>query len=193
MAVTVLLGRLHPRGRMAIEGHMLTSEEFYSWLDADPKAARRLLERIRERLLKFFVWNGCREPDDCAAETVLRVLVAAARGTCIQKPEAYFLGVARNVLKECRRRQLWLKRLLDVAELDPPSPRGGPDLERIEILESCLALLSDLERRLIREHHEEGDALGTIAQRLRMTANAVGIRLFNARRKLLECLRRKAA
>ena len=172
---------------------MQSREEFFRWLDPDAEVARERFERIQLRLVKFFTWNGCFEPLDCVEETILRVLVALAKKTDIENPEAYILGVARNVQRECQRKRRWLRSLVDVVEVDPVAPRSAPDCETREILESCLGWLTAAERQLIRDHHENGESIAQIADRLRASVSAVALRLFKARHKLRVCLERKSA
>ena len=72
---------------------------------SDPTEAE--LGRIPEKLRRFFLSRGVRTEDDArdlAQETLLRVLQRLSRGEPLDSPEAYSLGVAKNVFFEyCRR------------------------------------------------------------------------------------------
>ena len=74
-----------------------------SW--ADPFEAE--LGRLPEKLRRFFLSRGVRTEDeacDLVQETLLRVLQRVSRGEPLESPEAYSLGVAKNVFFEyCRR------------------------------------------------------------------------------------------
>lgn len=57
---------------------------------------------LYHRLVRYFSWNRQQEPEDLAQESLRRALQRLRHGQKIttQNPEAYFFGVARNVLRE---------------------------------------------------------------------------------------------
>ena len=62
--------------------------------------------RLPEKLRRFFLSRGVHTEDDAkdlAQETLLRVLQRLSRGELLDSPEAFSLGVAKNVFFEyCR-------------------------------------------------------------------------------------------
>src|ERR1035437_3846067 len=59
--------------------------------------------RLPEKLRRFFLSRGVRTEDDArdlAQETLLRVLQRLSRGELLDSPEAFSLGVAKNVFFE---------------------------------------------------------------------------------------------
>ena len=77
------------------------------WFDADADCAGRKYEMLRQKLCAYFEWQGCFHADICADETMDRVAHRLANGEKITaaNPTVYFLGVARNVLREYRKQQ----------------------------------------------------------------------------------------
>ena len=71
------------------------------------------------------------------------------------------------------------------------SEHAKRSLERVGILESCLASLSPRQRVLIGERYSMGRSLKQISQQLGRSASALGVTLFRIRRLLLECIERK--
>jgi DNA-directed RNA polymerase specialized sigma24 family protein len=78
----------------------LALERFLASLDRDRDRAAERYEHIRARLLRFFEWRGCAFPEECADETITRVIRKIDEGTAIQDPDSYCYGVARLVLLE---------------------------------------------------------------------------------------------
>jgi len=59
---------------------------------------------LYHKLVRYFAWNRKVDAEDLAQETLKRTLVKLQQGTKIttDNPEAYFFGVARNLLRESR-------------------------------------------------------------------------------------------
>ena len=64
-------------------------------------------ERIRGRLVKYFEWQKCADPEELADETINRVTRGLESGKEIwsSNPLSFFYGVARNVSREQWRRK----------------------------------------------------------------------------------------
>src|SRR5215472_13104396 len=67
---------------------------------ADPKGYTEL----RQRLVKFFDWRGCADPEDLADETITRATRRICEGAVIDGVLPYCYGVAKLVLLEYRNR-----------------------------------------------------------------------------------------
>src|SRR5262245_33334282 len=83
----------------------LTPESFQllmRWLDSDSEVAARKYEAIQRRLIKFFECHGAHRPEEDADATIDRVARRLLEGEQVHHPDpvVYFMGVARNVLKE---------------------------------------------------------------------------------------------
>jgi DNA-directed RNA polymerase specialized sigma24 family protein len=142
------------------------------------------LAQLRPKLMAFFRWSRCESPEDETQETTLRALKQLNDPkTLIDVPlQTYVNGIARNVLRESRRRRR-------ETPMDPSgeqfsklsaTPRLTED-EKI-LVQEFLAQLSAEECSFILEFHRIGaEELG---KRQEVTANAVRIRAHRIHKKL---------
>jgi DNA-directed RNA polymerase specialized sigma24 family protein len=162
-------------------------------------------ELLRAKLLKFFAYRGCASPDQAADETVNRVARRLEEGEAIRAEDAsaYFLGVARNVLREywARPEGSW-RALDDIAPGDLSAPDEPPADEEEERLwacfDRCLGTMDPRQRELVVEYYEWGrrQRIGSrkdLCRRLGLTLNAVRIRAHRIRASLERCVRRCGA
>ncbi len=168
--------------------------------DRDAEAEARYLEVLR-KLVCFFAGRGCRDAEDLAVESVLRVAgkCATLDASARENRAGYFYGVARNVLhewwRESRRETTKRESLrLELARLgmaDATSWRRKEDLHRC--LDRCMGGLSDRARRLVLSYYgEEGAAKITSHQRLAgelgKSVNALRIEVHRIRATLRQCV-----
>ena len=168
--------------------------------DRDREAEARCLE-ITRKLVCFFASRGCREAEDLAIETTLRVARKCAdlTGSGHQDRTGYFYGVARNVLHEWIRdsRREWTRR--ESVSRDPtflPLPDtqavGTEDVAH-RCLERCMARLTQRARRLILGYYDtertpKVDSHRQLAGEFGKSANALRIEVHRIRRVLRECV-----
>ena len=159
---------------------------------------REWLVSIRQRLIRFFAAEGCPDPQNCADETIFRVVRALSKGAEIKvKPTTFVYAVAKLVEKECRRRRGGLKESqLDETTLEPPAPDDSDRASLHACLERCLSELSPFERALIVGYYE-GTRPGedkknrkALAERLRMPVKKLGKEATKIRQKLERCISR---
>lgn len=159
-----------------------------SW--ADPFAAE--LGRLPEKLRRFFLSRGVRTEDearDLVQETLLRVLQRVSRGEPLESPEAYSLGVAKNVFFEyCRRVQRankheGLSGVLDLAATDDPLSDALSSSRKL-IVRKALELLPARMRVLLVRRFVEEVPSRTIAREEGITTDAVDMRVYRAKREL---------
>ncbi len=171
-------------------------ERLLALLDPEPAKAAREFAKLRQRLTRLFEWRGCRFPEDLVDETISRVARRLDEGVEIHSddPYRYFCGVAHMVFKEVLRERRRERNLQDPASWPPaPEPSEPDDDPRMEILQSCLAKLSEQQRRLLLDYHQ-GDGRDRIenrrkiAQRLDVPLNALRIRVHRIRAKLEGCV-----
>jgi DNA-directed RNA polymerase specialized sigma24 family protein len=100
-------------------------ERFLSCLDADIEHAGEKYEAIRRKLVKYFDWRGAHFPEECADETLDRVVRKLEAGETIRDIPTYCHGIARLVfletLKKPDNRRVGLDELSSVAA--PPALR----------------------------------------------------------------------
>ncbi|MBK1875226.1 sigma-70 family RNA polymerase sigma factor [Pelagicoccus mobilis] len=59
---------------------------------------------------------------------------------------------------------------------------------RIPILKSCINKLRDEDRELIQQRYRDGESVETLAQRLKKSIDAMGMRLLRIRKRLRDCV-----
>jgi len=159
-----------------------------SW--ADPFEAE--LGRLPEKLRRFFLSRGVRTEDeacDLVQETLLRVLQRVSRGEPLDSPEAYSLGVAKNVFFEyCRRVQRankheGLSGVLDLAGTEDPLSDALNSSRKL-IVRKALELLPARMRVLLVRRFVEEVPSRTIAREEGITTDAVDMRVYRAKREL---------
>lgn len=192
-----------------VNRNILTKEFFdqlLSWLHPDRAEAGKKYEEIRSTLLRVFAWRGVPNAEDLADETINRVAQKASQIAATYKgdPARYFLGVAKNVMKE---QTLAEQSILPLSDLDKEIVRESPDEDLIEAvhldrmhqaLASCLKELSEGNRNLIltyygREKQAKIDDRRVLAKQLNVTTNSLRVRVHRIRAVLERCIQSKLA
>lgn len=165
---------------------------FLACLDSDVERAGERYEEIRLRLVKFFDWRGSYFPEECADETINRVIRKLDSGENLRDIETYCLGVARLVFLESLRRpehrQIDINQAADIAA---PSKSSTSEQERC--FERCLNALAPESRLLILEYYkdEERQKINNrqnLADRLGLSLNALRSRTQRIRERLEKCV-----
>jgi DNA-directed RNA polymerase specialized sigma24 family protein len=173
----------------------LALERFLASLDSDRDRAAERYEHIRTRLLRFFEWRGCAFPDECADETITRVIRKIDEGAAIQEPDSYCYGVARLVLLESlKEREREREALTQMQPLSLWVDEVQADVERrLQCLRSCMKRLPSDQQTLIAEYHRH-DSGSRIEGRKRLAAtlgiglNALRIRAHRLSAHLGSCV-----
>jgi|ERR1700752_718543 len=163
-------------------------DELLGWLDLDREQAAIKYEQMRARLIKLFVGRGCVDAEDLADETINRVTskLRDIKDQYYGDPMRYFVGVANKVHLEYLRRKT----------PQPPSLLPA-DSSRVELeyrcLERCVERLSEEDRNLLLRHYgakgrTEAERRKALADELRISLNALRIRVYRIRQALKECV-----
>lgn len=173
---------------------VITREQFDSlldWLGSDREFAGRKYETIRTGLIRVFVSQGFSDAEDLADETINRVTTRLAdiRDGYVGEQARYFHGVARNVIRETRRRK----------EINTEVAPISVDLEptiivEYDCLERCLGVLPPTKRELILDYylyegHDKIEHHKQMAWQLSITEGALRGRAHHTRAKLEKCVR----
>jgi RNA polymerase sigma factor (sigma-70 family) len=174
-----------------------------SGADRDRVAEARCLE-IRWKLVVFFSARGCPEGEDLAVDTLLRVAARCREVdvTGFGDRTGYFYGVARNVLREWRRREtaesehreVFRSELLRLPVADARSWAEQGLVQRHLTL--CLAALTDRARRLILSYYaeERGAKIEhhrAMAEAFGRSVNSLRIEVHRIRKTVRECLNQR--
>jgi len=158
---------------------------------ADPFEAE--LGRLPEKLRRFFLSRGVRTEDealDLVQETLLRVLQRVSRGDRpLDSPEAFSLGVAKNVFLEyCRRVQRankheGLSGVVELAGNEDPLSDALASSRKLIIRKALELLPARMKVLLVRRFVEEVPSR-TIAREEGISTDAVDMRVYRAKREL---------
>jgi RNA polymerase sigma factor (sigma-70 family) len=169
-------------------------DRFLSCLDANPDHAGRKYEAIRQKLVKIFDWRGARFPEDCADETINRVVRKLEYGQEIRDIPTYCQGVARLVfleaLKKAENRQVSLDELKSVP-MEPVLP--DDDSAQRNCFGRCLSELPIQSRQLILQYYEDERRVKinnrqAMADQLGIPLNALRSRVQRIRDKMEQCI-----
>ncbi len=175
-------------------------ERFLKALDADPVRAGILYEQTRAKLATFFRCNGCWEGDDLVDETLDRVMRRLSEIE-IQNLSSFIRGVARNVASEAHKRN---RKTSSIEEIPEPvwdrSMQGDASTiaehaspQSLHCLEGCIKTLTPEDNHLIAEYYQyekrqKIEHKQTLAAEFGITAKALRVRAFRARRRLEKCV-----
>jgi DNA-directed RNA polymerase specialized sigma24 family protein len=162
-----------------------------AWLGSDRETAAHAYETIRSGLIRMFVSQGFSDAEDLADLTINRVAdrLPDIREAYVGEPARYFHGVARNIIREARRRK-------EVATDRIPEPSGqgiGGPSDRHECLLKCLQLISGERRDLILDYYlyEGRDKIEhhrRMAKELDLSEGALRTRAHHIRVNLEKCV-----
>jgi RNA polymerase sigma factor (sigma-70 family) len=184
------------------ERWVLTKEEFdtlLSWLGSDIERAGNKYEEIRQSLIKIFTWRGCNEAEDLADETINRVakklrdIVNSYTGD----PALYFYGVAKNLLREQRRRTHLHPPITASSIPAAPIQSAGDTAEDPELpykcMNDCIEQLNPKDRELFLRYYSgekrPKNYRKELASQVGMTANALRVKIKRIRTQLQKCIK----
>jgi DNA-directed RNA polymerase specialized sigma24 family protein len=169
-------------------------ERFLSCLDADIEHAGEKYEAIRRKLVKYFDWRGAHFPEECADETLDRVVRKLEAGETIRDIPTYCHGIARLVfletLKKPDNRRVGLDELSSVAA--PPALREDEGAKQ-DCFARCLGGLPVESRQLLLQYYQDElrekiNNRQAMADSLRIPLNALRSRVQRLRDKLERCI-----
>lgn len=162
-------------------------------LSTDRGQAGERYEALRQKLVRFFAWEGLRDPAGWADEVLNRAALKLSEAPVIERVDGYVHGIARFVLKEAQRAELRETSLGDGLEFEQTVVEVAEDQRAAECLRSCLSLVPERTKDLILSFYE-GDSKGRIrnrqklAQRLGLNLNALRNRALRVRQNLEKCV-----
>jgi DNA-directed RNA polymerase specialized sigma24 family protein len=156
------------------------------------QAAQRYLA-MRQKLIRFFAWEGLYDPELWADEVLNRTALKLAQDVSIENIDSYAHGIARFVLKEAQRIQL-RETQLDIHLEIPQAPHGSQDdAQALLCLNRCLGAVPSRTKDLILRFYQ-GDAQTRIRNRqqlalqLGLNLNALRNRALRVRQNLEKCV-----
>jgi len=181
-----------PRREWVLTGEAL--DRLLSCLDPNPDLAGRKYESIRQKLVKIFDWRGARFPEDCADETINRVVRKLEQGQEIRDIPTYCQGVARLVFLEALKKAENRQVSLDELKTMPADPISQDDNSaQRSCFIRCLNELPIESRKVILQYYEDERRVKinnrqAMADQLGIPLNALRSRVQRIRNKIEQCI-----
>ena len=171
-------------------------DKLLAWLDLDRDAAAAKYETIRNGLIRFFLFRECVDPEMLSDEVINRVAVRINKVVeKFSEPAKCFHGFAGNVYRE------YLADPARQVDIDPSVLPDPSDDEEGKILESedeclkrCMGKLTPTDDDLFRRYFQDLTPAKIkirkkLAAELRLTSNALSIKVARIRKRLRECMK----
>ncbi len=168
--------------------------KFLSRLDPDHGRAGEIYESLRKMLVKFFDWRGALFPEECADETLNRVIRKIDEDEEIRDIRSWCIGVARLVLLEKLKSPDHRRAdLEEVSRLKLTVMKSDDEDPRQHCFNRCLKELPPESRQLILnyyrdERREKINNRLALAESLGIPLNALRNRAQRIRDKLEQCV-----
>src|SRR5689334_4734060 len=117
--------RLAHKVLMEFNSNQTGCDNVFRLLEPDVETLEQRFQRCRFKLLKFFAWRQCEDPDLLADETIARLVknVEAGQEISANNPYSYVYAIATNVFREFLRAKKRRGVTTDIAALkDEPAP-----------------------------------------------------------------------
>jgi RNA polymerase sigma factor (sigma-70 family) len=172
-------------------------DDLLAWLNPDRDLASSVYLNLRQSLLKIFAWNQCADPEGMTDEAFDRVArqVPLLKDTFEGNPKLFFYGVAKNLIKEYRKK---VKSYVPIEGIelagDPPQELEEETSQmRNECLSRCLRKLPKEKRDLILTYYAKEKQAKIIhraemAGQLGISIEALRVRMLRIRSSLEECI-----
>ena len=164
-------------------------------LDADRERAGEAYEKLRQRLIAYFAFNGRVAAEDLADESIDRLCAKLRDGVPIERCGAYAQRIASLLLLEAGRRGQREQHAYAMLALVRETRAHADAIEaRARCAEACLDRLRPGERELVLAYYcQDGrariDDRRLLAERLGIPTDALRLRVLRLRRKLEDSLR----
>jgi DNA-directed RNA polymerase specialized sigma24 family protein len=178
-------------------------DKLLAHLGEDHETAGLAYQELRGKLIIFFEGYRCSDAEELADVTLNRVARKLCEGEIIHKPRLYALSVARFVLSEYWRRQEKSALPLDESNqefennhsthVENARAQHEAEMRREECMRRCFMQLSAQQQKLLIDYYwcEKGSLIDhrrEMAERLRISPNALSIQVHRLRGKLINSL-----
>lgn len=176
----------------------LTSVSFAKLLKAfssDETKAALAYTKLRDSLVRYFQIKGISDADEAADATIDRVADKLSQNTNIEDLTKYAFGVAKNVFLERLRSAQIHSRAVDKFYLKTSNFKNLNENHHLEAFRECFKNLYSDEQELLINYFADlpADELfenrQNLADRQRISLNALRIRVTRLRKLLEDCLR----
>jgi DNA-directed RNA polymerase specialized sigma24 family protein len=165
-------------------------DKLLRWLGADRDTAAQKYAKIQSRLIRIFSSRGCCNAEDLTDKT-FNVIISKIDWLIenyVGDPELYFYAVAKNIYREDIKPKPTLVP-------PPPAPEAAELEEACGQLDECLDELPAADRDTVLRYQEgeKGEKIKNrkkLAEELKVSRNALRIRVCHIHERLRECIER---
>lgn len=172
---------------MASNSDPTAFDRLFSLLEPEALSVDAGFQRCRLKLIKFFAWRHCEDPNSLADETISRLLknIAGGQEISADHPYSYVYAIAVNVFKEYLRAQKKSSLLTQIDEWrETASPARAADCRSL-----CLAQLSVAKVELLAHYYLDDVDRNDIARENGLTLNALRLQIYRYKVGLRRCLK----
>jgi DNA-directed RNA polymerase specialized sigma24 family protein len=168
-----------------VENNQVLIDELLLLLEGGQPTPEKRYKQLRLKLVKFFAWRRCQDPEGLADETVSRTVRNIIRGEKIHsdKPYSYVYGIAMNVFREYLREK---KKQENLANDLPDSSPYVRDIAE-DCRKDCFDRLSSGKRTVLHRYYVDGEASESMALSLNITVNAFRLQIHRIKNELRAC------
>lgn len=175
-------------------------DRLLDWLGSDPEAAGQKYEELRRTLHNYFRRKDVDDPASLVDEVMERVTrkVNDLVPVYVGDPGAYFLGVARIVLKEWRRQPVPIELPLNLVDPTDVTSREHKEM-LLQSMEECWQKRSPSEQSILYRYSIETSAVkiatvrGELAHELEMSLTALRVMVYRLRKEIRRCIEKLMA
>lgn len=154
-------------------------------LEPDYPDPEKRYKQLRLKMVKFFAWKRCDDPDGLADETISRAVKNLSAGEELRtdKPYSYIYGIAKNVFMEYIRERK--KREVIINDLPDHLQSNSEDAQ--DCRAQCLQNLSGDKLRLLQQYYSGEETREILAQSLNISLNALRLQVHRLKQDLRTC------
>lgn len=172
-------------------------ERFLNWLDVDRELAAQIYEKLRRRLIVYFIKRQCAAAEDLSDKVLSAAMEHFLKQNTLLlgQPLPYIFGIARNVYRQHLNKQISTGGDVDWQRISLPD--FGNETEEKErrsvCLRSCLRAMKDQDRQLFLLYYlKKSEALDEyriyLAGKFGLTINALRLKMMRLRDQLRACI-----
>lgn len=178
----------------------MTEEEFrrfLNWLAGDRELAAQVYEKLRRRLIAYFIKRQCADAEDLSDKVLNAAMehFLKQNALLLGQPLPYIFGIARNVYRQYLNKQISMDGDVDWQRLSFPdvSEETSEKERRSVCLRNCLREMKDQERQLFLLYYlKKNEALDEyrirLAKQFGLTINALRLKMMRLRDQLRACI-----
>jgi DNA-directed RNA polymerase specialized sigma24 family protein len=161
-------------------------DRLFQLLERDAQSVEEGFRQCRYKLVKFFAWRRCDDPDNLADETISRLLKNVQSGQEISSdnPYSYVYAIATNVFREYIRAK---KKDLVLVAIDEIHGIGITAVKD-DCQSQCVEKLPDEKRELLARYYLDDEDREVIARESGLSLNALRLQVHRIKHGLKRCV-----